>query len=65
MKNVSINVEEALSVWEDNLEKVFPTRGFKGDNIIETPIYIRAALCMQEQGCKAYSIYPGIPGYKL
>ena len=31
-KEVSINVEEALSVWEDKLEKVFPTKVSKETN---------------------------------
>jgi phosphoribosylformylglycinamidine synthase len=38
-KEVSINVEEALSVWEDKLEKVFPTKAAKETTAIETKLY--------------------------
>ena len=36
---VSINVEEALSVWEDKLEKVFPTKVSKETTSIETKLF--------------------------
>ena len=38
-KEVSINVEEALSVWEDKLEKVFPTKASKETTSIETKLF--------------------------
>ena len=38
-KEVSINVEEALSVWEDKLEKVFPTKVSKETTSIETKLF--------------------------
>lgn len=38
-KEVSITVEEALSVWEDKLEKVFPTKAVKETTPIETKLY--------------------------
>jgi len=36
---MSINVEEALSVWKDTLEDVFPTKVTKETDKIETPVY--------------------------
>ena len=38
IREVSINVEEALSVWEDKLEKVFPTKVSKETTSIETKL---------------------------
>ena len=38
-KDMSINVEEALSVWKDTLEDVFPTKVTKETDKIETPVY--------------------------
>lgn len=38
-KNVSINVEEALSVWSDTLESVFPTKASKETDKIEAISY--------------------------
>jgi phosphoribosylformylglycinamidine synthase len=38
-KEVSINVEEALSVWEDTLEGVFPTKASKDETKIEEKLY--------------------------
>ena len=35
-KNVSINMEEALSVWKDTLESVFPTKATKDVSKVET-----------------------------
>ena len=38
-KNVSINMEEALSVWTDTLESVFPTKASKAVDKIEAITY--------------------------
>ncbi len=38
-KNVSINLEEALSVWSDTLESVFPTKASKETDKIEAISY--------------------------
>lgn len=38
-KEVSVNIEEALSVWSDKLEKVFPTKASKETTPIETKLY--------------------------
>ena len=38
-KNVSINLEEALSVWSDTLESVFPTKASKETTKIEAISY--------------------------
>ncbi len=38
-KSDSIDVEEALKVWEKPLEKVFPTRSHSDKTNIDTPIY--------------------------
>ncbi len=38
-EDVSINIEEALSVWKDTLEDVFPTKVTKETDKIETPVY--------------------------
>ncbi|MGN0328975.1 MAG: phosphoribosylformylglycinamidine synthase [Lachnospira sp.] len=38
-KDVSINVEEALSVWVDTLEGVFPTKVSKDTTPVSTPVY--------------------------
>ena len=38
-KEVSVNIEEALSVWSDKLEKVFPTKASKETAPIETKLY--------------------------
>ena len=38
-KEVSINVEEALSVWADTLEGVFPTKAFKETTPVESKLY--------------------------
>ena len=38
-KEVSINVEEALSVWSDTLEGVFPTKASKETTPVESKLY--------------------------
>lgn len=38
-KEVSINVEEALSVWADTLEGVFPTKASKETTPVESKLY--------------------------
>ena len=38
-KEVSINVEEALSVWADTLEGVFPTKASKETTQVESKLY--------------------------
>ncbi|MGN0317485.1 MAG: phosphoribosylformylglycinamidine synthase [Lachnospira sp.] len=38
-KNVSINVEEALSVWKDTLEGVFPTKASKETTPVNSGLY--------------------------
>ena len=38
-KDVVITVDEALKVWEDKLEDVFPTKAVKETNPIETKLY--------------------------
>lgn len=38
-KEVSINVEEALSVWQDTLESVFPTKASKDETPVESKLY--------------------------
>lgn len=38
-KEVSVNIEEALSVWSDKLEKVFPTKASEETAPIETKLY--------------------------
>jgi len=45
-KEVSINVEEALSVWADTLEGVFPTKASKETTPVESKLY--EASSMQE-----------------
>ncbi|MBR4982716.1 MAG: phosphoribosylformylglycinamidine synthase [Lachnospiraceae bacterium] len=36
---VKIDLEEALNSWKNTLEPVFPTKGEKGTDVIETPLY--------------------------
>ena len=38
-KEVSITVEEAVSVWKDKLEKVFPTKASKDTTPVESRLY--------------------------
>ena len=38
-KDVSINEEEALSVWKDTLEGVFPTKASKETTPVESPLF--------------------------
>ena len=37
--DMKITMEEALDAWESKLEKVFPTRAYKGKEEVESPIY--------------------------
>ena len=37
--DLKITMEEALDAWESKLEKVFPTRTYKGKEEVESPIY--------------------------
>ena len=37
--DMKIMMEEALDAWESKLEKVFPTRAYKGKEEVESPIY--------------------------
>ena len=37
--NESLSVEEALEAWKSKLEKVFPTKAYKGTDAIETKLY--------------------------
>ena len=38
-KEISINVEEAVRVWSDTLEKVFPTKATSDNSIIDIEPY--------------------------
>ncbi len=38
-KNMTISMEEALSVWKGTLEKVFPTKAEKKTDVLETRLY--------------------------
>jgi len=38
-KEIAVNVEEALSVWSDRLEKVFPTKASNDKCAVETKLY--------------------------
>ena len=37
--DMKITMEEALDAWESKLEKVFPTKAYKGREEVESPIY--------------------------
>ena len=37
--DIKITMEEALDAWESKLEKVFPTKAYKGKEEVESPIY--------------------------
>ena len=38
--DMKITMEEALDAWESKLEKVFPTRAYKGKEEVESPNFI-------------------------
>ena len=61
-EDVSINIEEALSVWKDTLEDVFPTKVTKETDKIETPVYSAGNVHMRKnKAAKPTAFIPVLP----
>ena len=62
-KEVSINVEEALSVWADTLEGVFPTKASKETTPVESKLYEAPSVHVcKNKVAKPTAFIPVFPG---
>ena len=64
--NMHIDTEEALTAWEEPLEKVFPTVAVPGAEKVESPLYHADSVYVcRHKAAKAHRIHPGLPGHEL
>ena len=62
-EDVSINIEEALSVWKDTLEGVFPTKVSKETDSVESPVYSKGNVYVcKNKVAKPTVFIPVFPG---
>lgn len=62
-KEVSVNIEEAVSVWSDRLEKVFPTKASKDVSPVETKLYSAGSVYVcRNKVAKPTVFIPVFPG---
>ena len=62
-EDVSINIEEALSVWKDTLEGVFPTKVSKETDRVESPVYSKGNVYVcKNKVAKPTVFIPVFPG---
>ena len=62
-EDVSINIEEALSVWKDTLEGVFPTKVSKEIDRVESPVYSKGNVYVcKNKVAKPTVFIPVFPG---
>jgi len=62
-KDVSITIDEALSVWSGKLEKVFPTKADKAVDVIETEIYNAKSIHISKNKVAKPTVFiPVFPG---
>ncbi len=58
-----IPMEEAVSVWEKPLEKIFPTRSHKDTSLIDTPVYDKGSIYIcKNKVAKPTVFIPVFPG---
>ena len=62
-EDVSINIEEVLSVWKDTLEGVFPTKVSKETDRVESPVYSKGNVYVcKNKVAKPTVFIPVFPG---